>query len=87
MFATTGLQQPSSVGTEADGAASARGSARVTQLARSFAATRPIDMASHGVHNVFEASLHLDELLIAGRTGFGHRPWEQVAAAFRLARD
>ena len=86
MFATTGIQQPSSVGKETADAAGAKGAARVTRLAKSFAATRPINMASYGVHNVFEASQHLDEILVAGRTGFGYRPWEQIAAAFRLAR-
>ena len=86
MFATTGIRQPSSPGKETVGSAGARGPARIAQLARSFASSRPIDMASYGIHNVFDASQHLDELLIAGRTGFGYRPWEQVAAALRIAR-
>ena len=59
---------------------------RIAQLVRSFGATLPVDMASRGAHDVFAASRHLDEILAAGHTGFTHQPWQQVAAALKLAR-
>jgi hypothetical protein len=59
---------------------------RWARLARSFASTRPIDMASHGVRDVFGASTVLESLLEHDRAGLAHRPLQQITTALRLAR-
>jgi hypothetical protein len=85
MFETAGISRPLSP-PEGSGAAG-RGFARLARLAKSFASSRPIDMAARGVTDVFDASQYLAQLLKTGHTGAADQPWEQLTTAFRMARN
>ena len=84
MFATAGLGAPVEQRIPQQRPAGRR-AGRVAYLVRAFFATRPVDMATYGVHNVFDASKRLGEMLASGRTGVLHNPREQLSAALKLA--
>ena len=86
IFETAGISRPLSPPDGAAGAAG-RGFARLARLVKSFASSRPIDMAARGVTDVFDASVYLAQLMKTGHTSAADHPWEQLATAFRMARN
>jgi glycosyltransferase involved in cell wall biosynthesis len=66
-----------------------RGVTRVSRwvrLTQKYIQTRPIDMSSNNISNVYQAANILGALIASGHTGFLDGPLQQISAATRLAR-
>ena len=61
-------------------------SSRIKRILHTFAGSRPMRAERHGIHDVDAAARWVDEALSTNAIGWFDEPFDQIAAAFRMAR-